>query len=130
MIAILYTILIILDASSDAFFFLGDKGLSKIIEVVFKIGIFAIPLLYKKYFNVDYIVNCGLIYLFLHMAIFDLTFNLIAGLGVNFVGTTTPIYDTLMSQLTDFWWWFYRAFCIFTALLLYFRFIHKNKIVG
>jgi hypothetical protein len=127
MILIIYILLTILLATADALFFNGEKASSKLIECFFQIGIFLVPLFYKRNFDFMYLFGCGLVYLFLRLALFDLTFNIITGLGVNFVGTTSHIYDNIMSNFSDIAIWINRVFFLGLALLIYFKKIHNNQ---
>lgn len=121
MILIAYILLTILAATTDALFFNGNKSASKLVEFIFQAGLIFIPLLYVKRINLEYIVYIGLMYAFIRWSLFDLTFNLIARLNPNYVGTTTPIYDKLMSQLKDWAFWWMRVFAMGVAFVLYFR---------
>lgn len=121
MILIAYIILTALAAITDALFFEGNKSASKLVESAFQIGIFFVPILYKKNFDFWYLFSCGLAYLFVRMAIFDPIFNLFAHLDINYIGTTTPVYDDIMDKLSYIFIWFYRVFMMGLAVLIYFK---------
>lgn len=117
----IYIILTALAALTDSLFFQGNKALSKVIENVFIIGLFTIPLIYKKSFNWRYIIDLGLIFLCIRIALFDLFYNLFTGLELNFTGTTTFIWDGLIARLRNLELWIVRIFSLFIAFLIYFK---------
>jgi len=119
MILIIFILLIILDAYVDVLFAENVKDWSKFLENVYKICLFAIPLLYKKQINWHYIILLGLSYWFMHIALFDLSYNLIGGLDLNYVGTTSGIYDDVMSLLSDWQFWVLRGFFAFLSIFVY-----------
>jgi hypothetical protein len=126
MIFIAYLILTILAAVTDALFFNGDKSTSKIVEGLFQLTFLFIPLLYyKNKINFKFLTNILLMYVFIRWSIFDMVFNVTSGLDINYVGTTTPIYDNIMNSLSGIMFWFVRAFSMFVALAIYFKTIKK-----
>jgi hypothetical protein len=118
-IILIYTALIALDALTDSLFFKGKKKASKNVEVLFKIGLFSVCLLYLKCFDINYLVCAGIIYFFLHVALFDLFFNLFSGLDLSYRGTTSTS-DIMLSKLDKLWIWVWRGWWLFLAIFIHF----------
>lgn len=123
MILIVYILLIILSALTDALFDFGLKDWSKIIECFFIIGLFIIPIKYKR-IDWRYLLKLGLIFLFLRIALFDVSYNIFRGLELNFIGSTSP-WDDFLIRLKSWQFWFMRGFFMFLALILYFKHLDK-----
>jgi hypothetical protein len=125
LIILIYIGLITLDALADALFFKGRKKASKNVEVIFKMGLFSVCLMYLKDFGIDYIIFAGTIYLFLQMALFDLLFNKFAGLNLVYRGTTSSTEDILekiesMTKWDKAWIWVWRGWWFGLALFIHF----------
>ena len=120
MILLAYILLTILAATTDALFFNGNKKPSKLVESFFQGLLILVPILYKPNFDIWYLINILIMYACIRIAIFDLTFNLITKLGINYVGTTTYLYDKIMNQIKDVWFWVARLFFLFVAVLIYY----------
>jgi hypothetical protein len=124
MIPLIYIVLIILSALTDSLFFVGEKELSKLVEAIFVVGLFSVPLLYKKNFKAVDLLTYGLIYFFLHIALFDFSFNLFSGLKMMYIGRTD--YFSLIIQDISHWQnVLLRVWFLFLALLIYYKRIYK-----
>lgn len=123
MILLIYSILIILAALTDALFFRGEKAISKLIETILTAVFISVPFLYKTPSNIrlkiEYFVALGLMYICLRISLFDFVFNVASGLPVNHTGTTTLIWDALLSHLKSWQFWVMRGFFFFLAWIIW-----------
>jgi len=120
MTPIAYAIIIILQALTDALFFNGDKAMSKIVEDIVIVSFIFVPLTYTK-ITYKHLIGYGIIYLFFRIALFDPFFNLFAGLDIMHTGTTTYVWDNLMSRFSDWKFWIVRAWFLFLGLFIWFK---------
>jgi len=123
MILLIYSIIIILSALTDALFFQGEKALSKLVETILTAGIISVPFIYKIHLNkrlkIEYFVAIGVMYICLRISLFDFVFNVASGLPVNHTGTTTFIWDALLSYLKSWQFWVMRGFFFTLAWLVW-----------
>lgn len=124
--AILILIILILQAVSDAYFFTGNKPVSKLLECLYIVGFMLLPALVTNR-TLKYISALLVFYLFLRMSVYDIAFNLAAGLNINYIGKTSFIYDAAMSQLSVFALWFNRAFCLAISGIIYIKILNNEK---
>jgi hypothetical protein len=117
-IALLITLL----ALTDALFFKGDKSLSKIVEEISVLILFCLPLLYPKNPPFKFLLNIMLTYIFLRIALFDVFFNIFAGLDVYYLGST-DIWNRLLSNigLHFILFWTYKAFFVFLVVIIWIK---------
>lgn len=117
-----YAVIVILLAVADALFFNGYKSNSKIIEELAHIGLISVPLLYPKSQTYRYLFKLLLTYWFLRIALFDISYNIVAGLDVNYIGTT-DIWNNILRQikLNAFSMWAFRSFFIGLVALIWWR---------
>ena len=126
-ILIIFIILILLDAFTDALFYNGYMSNSKIIENIYKVGLFTVPILYIKGFNWKDILYLGLLYWFLHIALFDTAFNLMAGFYASYVGTTSGYYDVLMHKLSTWQFYVLKVWFLTLAGIIFIKKVRDEK---
>jgi hypothetical protein len=125
--ALIIILILITQAASDALFFTGNKELSKLIECV-GIALFFVLMKGNCGRTWSTVFAFGLFYVFMRLLCYDMVFNLIAGLDINFVGSTSYIYDFLMSKLSYWAFWVFRAFYLAVALIIYLKILKYEKI--
>lgn len=126
-ILIIFIILVILDALTDSLFFQGMKFGSKIIENVYKIGLFIVPIFYVRGFKLKDILYLGLLYWFLHITLFDISFNLISGFYANYVGTTSGYYDVIMYKLSTWQFYILKVWFLILAYIIFIKKVRDEK---
>lgn len=124
--AILILVILILQAVSDAYFFTGNKPVSKLLECFYIFGFLVLPALITNR-TFKYISALLVFYLFLRMSVYDIAFNLAAGLDINYVGKTSFLYDTAMSKLSVFSLWFNRVLCMAISVIIYIKILNDEK---
>lgn len=124
--AILILIILVLQAVSDAYFFTGNKPVSKLLECLYIVGFMLLPALVTNR-TFKYISALLVFYLFLRMSVYDIAFNLAAGLDINYVGKTSFLYDAAMSKLSVFSLWFSRVFCLAISVIIYIKLLNDEK---
>lgn len=120
MLAMIIIVILIAQASSDALFFLKKKRLSKLIECLY-IALFLILPVFLKSIDFHYMSALILFYLFARLAIYDIVFNLTAGLSINYVGNTSYIYDDFISKLKNWEFWVFKIGFGLIALVIYIK---------
>lgn len=125
LILLLIPALILLDSLTDVLWFRGDKAGSKIIENVYKTGLIIV---FLSAFGVDrdFIVGSIILYWSFHFLMFDASFNLMAHLDINYVGTTSGVYDKIMKKLGNIWPWFLRVTIFSIAIFLYYNYLRHD----
>ena len=125
--SLIIIIIVLLLAITDALFANESKELSKIIELAV-IALFFVLMKSKKGITWKIVIAYGLFYAFIRGCLFDMAYNTTAGININFVGSTTYIYDWFMSKLNDWAFWVFRAFYLFIALIIYLKILRYEKI--
>lgn len=129
MILIILIILLALQALTDSLFSNGFKAASKLIECLVILIFIWQPIAFNwvkiKFYSIKkiaaYLVDLTILYICLRISFFDLFYNMFSGLDLNFVGSTTYIWDTLLSHFSDWHFWVLRGFFFICALLIWDR---------
>lgn len=124
LILLLTPFLILLDSLTDVLWFRGDKAGSKIIENVYKTGLIIV---FLSVFGIDrdFIIGSIILYWSFHFLLFDVLFNLLAHLDINYVGTTSGVYDKVMKKLGKVWPWVMRVTIFAIAIFIYYNSLKK-----
>lgn len=120
MILLIYSILIILLALTDVLFNKHHKPASKIIEEIsFALVLFSL-LLFKKY-TIDYIISVYIMYIMIRMSLFDFFFNVFSNIPYDYSGSTTILWDKLMSYFKNWKFWVLRGFFYVLAVFVWYE---------
>lgn len=120
MIAPILILILIAQASSDALFFLNKKKISKAIECLY-IALFLILPVFVCCKDFNTMSALILLYLFIRLSIYDIAFNITAGLAINYIGNTSYIYDNFMGKLSGWQFWVFRIFFAIIATIIYLK---------
>jgi hypothetical protein len=124
LILLLFFGLILIDVLTDILWFRGDKSGSKIIENVYK-TILVSSVLWFVGIDRNKIIGLIILYWSMHLYFFDPAFNLMARLDINYVGTTSGIYDVVLKKLGNYWTWIIKSVVLFIGVFIYLNSLRK-----
>lgn len=117
-LVITFIVIIVSQSGSDVLFDKKEKGWSKVVECIYVVLFLQIAWL-SGFCSFSESVDQSALYLFIRMAIYDPSYNIMYGHKFNYIGTTTPVYDRVMRKISNpVVFIAYRIFFILMAVLV------------
>ena len=115
-----------LEAIYEGLYDKGIKALSGVIELIYKVILYASLILMIQNINLFNSINKpGILemvigFLFVRFALFDMIYNITRGNPLFYLGTT-KLYDRILSK-TGSWGWFVKGCCLIVSFFLLFNY--------
>jgi hypothetical protein len=126
MIALILTLILIAQAISDSFAYFDKKRAQKVTECIV-VALFLTTIYFTTPGDFRYLIGYYLVYLFYRLAIYDVVINLSHKFPINYVGTTSPVYDDFMKRLKGWEFWAFRIWFMILTIFIYIKVLRHEK---
>lgn len=129
MIYWIFIIIVALEAIEDGLWERGHKKWSKRSEGVYKVLLLLLPCLFTVDFlrihtfweKANYIFVIAVLWASIRAFLFDPIMHLISGYDQDHVGITSPVWDKIMTRLSDWRVWIFRGAFIAFSIFWYYK---------